>query len=207
VPVAYAVTKTTQTGFTIRIASPVSETIMFSWHALATEKPQTFTGVTVGDFIVFPVDGRGAPLSSDEMWNQCIRGRQPRDAEGSPYDCSPHHDGTLWQHPDLNVSFTWNEAVVPPLLQLPDGYQAVSQGAGPAGESSASSEVSSSSDSSADSSVSSVSTSASSQAMSSADSSASSDSSISSDSSESSLSSSSDSSASSASSDSSETEA
>lgn len=52
VPVLYALTKATQTGFTIRLASPAPEDVTFSWTALLTDAPIThaatvFTGATI----------------------------------------------------------------------------------------------------------------------------------------------------------------
>jgi hypothetical protein len=127
VPVLFAVSKATQTGFTIRIAAPAGENITFSWLALSTDVPETVEGKPSGEFIIFPLDARGVPLSSDMLWNLCMRNQTPLAPDGQPYNCSRYHEGSEWRHPDLQMFFTWNQVMDPPLLTLPDGYRAVRQ--------------------------------------------------------------------------------
>lgn len=46
------------------------------------------------------------------------------DGDGQPLSCARYHDGYVWTHPDLNITFTWNTGMTPPLLLIPDGYEA-----------------------------------------------------------------------------------
>ena len=128
VPVLFGVSKATSTGFTIRIAAPATETITFSWHALSTDTPETVEGAASTSFTIFPVDSRGVPLSSNALWNACIRNQTPLDTDGKPYNCNRYHEENLWQHPDLQMSFTYDGSAEPAELILPEGYQAVVQG-------------------------------------------------------------------------------
>jgi hypothetical protein len=84
----------------------------------------------------FPVDDTG-PVSSNPLWNACIRGlpitldmikqNQDRDEDGKPRSCADYHTQESWYQPDLHVFFTWNGSVA--TLQLPEGYvQAPVQG-------------------------------------------------------------------------------
>lgn len=124
VPVLYGISKATSTGFTIRLAGPATEMITFSWHALSTATPvATEDSATSGETVIFPVDVRGVPLSSNDLWNACIRNRTPLDPEGQPYNCNRYHDSSSWTHADLSITFTWND----PYLDLPEGYVAVYQ--------------------------------------------------------------------------------
>src|SRR3989338_6018708 len=128
IPVLYAVSKATQSGFTIRLAAPALEDITFSWLALATDDPSTMKGSAMEESLQeFPVDHLGVPLSTNDIWNACIRNLTVLDAEGKPYSCDRYHEDTLWTHPDLGITFAWNTRVTPPLLQLPEGYVAVTQ--------------------------------------------------------------------------------
>ncbi|MBI4129309.1 hypothetical protein HY464_01295, partial [Candidatus Peregrinibacteria bacterium] len=46
VPMLYAVSRATQSGFTIRLASPASEDVTFSWLALFTQFPKTHSAIS-----------------------------------------------------------------------------------------------------------------------------------------------------------------
>ena len=49
-------------------------------------------------------------MSSNPVWNACIRKQKTFDDSGNPYNCSRWHEGTAWIHPDIpNFSVTWNE--------------------------------------------------------------------------------------------------
>ena len=75
--------------------------------ALATQRiRQKFYGET----IAFPVDEQGIPVSSNDIWNACIRHQQVF-MEGShrPVNCRRFHKGHTWTHPDLNISFVWSD--------------------------------------------------------------------------------------------------
>ena len=73
-------------------------------------------------YIVFPVGEDGAPISSNADWNSCIRGYSPLNKDGKPLNCLRIFDteGVTWNHPDLNIRFSWNVGVG--RIQLPDGY-------------------------------------------------------------------------------------
>jgi hypothetical protein len=125
VPVLYAVWKTTQTGFTIRLAGPTAEKITFAWHALSTGEVHaapTVEQVVQSGAIIFPIDTKNIPVSSNKMWNACIRSITLLDESGQPYSCSRYHNDNTWTHPDLNIEFLWNDSVTPALLELPEGY-------------------------------------------------------------------------------------
>ena len=47
VPVLYAVSRATQSGFLIRIAGPASENVTFSWLALLTPFPKTYDAISI----------------------------------------------------------------------------------------------------------------------------------------------------------------
>jgi len=124
VPVLYAVSKTSATGFTIRLAGPAPEDVTFSWHALSTTSPMTITANVLDDgSILFPTDDLGVPVSSNMVWNACIRNVTLLDETGQPLSCGRYHDQFTWMHPDLGMSFIWNTSVTPPLLKLPGGYE------------------------------------------------------------------------------------
>ncbi len=132
VPVLYAVSNATMTGFTIRLAAPATEDITFSWHALGafTFDPSALTSSSSSSSsvgIAFPVDASGVPLSSNAVWNACIRNQVTLDADGNPLSCSRYHEDYVWTHPDLSIEFTWNTQTTPPLLVLPDGYSRVEE--------------------------------------------------------------------------------
>lgn len=120
-PVLYAVSVATSTGFTVSLAAPAEAGITFSWVALVIPAGAvTIEETPLG--IAFPVDERGVPVSSSLQWNACIRGLPLFDDSGVPYSCSRYHDGNTWEHPDLAISFVWNDAVTPPYMLVPDGY-------------------------------------------------------------------------------------
>ncbi|KKW42794.1 MAG: hypothetical protein UY90_C0034G0007 [Candidatus Peregrinibacteria bacterium GW2011_GWA2_54_9] len=126
-PVLYGVSRATQSGFTIKLARPAERNITFSWLALVSEQPLTVTGATKADSLgtgEFPVDDLGYPLSSSEIWNQCIRNQAPLDITGQPFNCRRYHDEDLWTHPDLFVEFLWDPEAMTKLI-LPDGYTMV----------------------------------------------------------------------------------
>ena len=62
--------------------------------------------------ISFAVDSEGVPVSSQPVWNQCIRGLTPVDESGNPFNCRRFQGfRTTWYHPDFpnqSVAFSWN---------------------------------------------------------------------------------------------------
>jgi cytoskeletal protein CcmA (bactofilin family) len=172
VPVLYAVSKASATGFTLRLAGPATEDVNFSWLALGTKTQHTASGAVITSTIAFPVDANGVPVSAQPIWNACIRNIPTFDSEGQPFNCSRYHTDTTWEHPDLNINFIWNDGMTPAYLDLPQGYVATITGPATLPESSSSSSVSSSDSSS---SVSSDSSSSSSEISSESSSSSSSD--------------------------------
>jgi cytoskeletal protein CcmA (bactofilin family) len=145
VPVLYAVSKASMTGFTIRLAEPAKELITFSWLSLGTIAIET-TESDSDQAIPFPVDEKGVPVSTNLIWNQCIRGYTPLDESGQPFNCSRYRvgDGHTWLHPDLNIEFDWLTNLDTPELRLPENYFAQWQ----IGSSSSTSSISNSSESS-----------------------------------------------------------
>ncbi|MBI3331877.1 hypothetical protein HYZ99_02855, partial [Candidatus Peregrinibacteria bacterium] len=120
VPVLYAVSKASMTGFTIRLGAPATEDIGFSWLALATAAPETAEGgegSLSGDKRSFTVDAQGVPYSaSDPVFNACIRNQ----ATG----CDDYRRDTYeWILDD--VIFTYRTDLTPPLLVVPEGYEIV----------------------------------------------------------------------------------
>lgn len=71
--------------------------------------------------ISFPVDAKGIPVSSDPLWNACIRRHEVMDHDGLPYSCQRYHKGPSWRHPDLLIFFTWSDWAQP-YLRVPPGY-------------------------------------------------------------------------------------
>jgi hypothetical protein len=123
VPVLYGVHKSSATGFTIRLAGPATEDIMFSWHALSTGEPLTFRAEKSEDgSIIFPTDELGVPVSSNMAWNACIRNITMLDDSGQPLSCARYHDAYTWTHPDFGLTFIWNMSVTPPLLKVSDSF-------------------------------------------------------------------------------------
>ncbi len=124
-PVLYAVRAVSATGFTIRIAGRAEEDIRFSYIALSAEEPRTVygTGSMSSSFGIhpFPVNEKGQPLSTNNVWNSCIRGT-PMMLGGEPVNCSRYHDDGVWEHPDLHISFVYQPNHEPPILTLPQGY-------------------------------------------------------------------------------------
>jgi cytoskeletal protein CcmA (bactofilin family) len=123
-PVLYAVTHTTATGFTIRIAAPASQDITFSWISVgvATSSGSSPFGLTSAGLLAFPVDSQGMPVSRSALWNSCIRNLPILDDSGKPMSCDAFHQGNIWQHPDLGITFTLNTSTTPPSFILPKGY-------------------------------------------------------------------------------------
>jgi hypothetical protein len=120
-PVLYAVSKVTATGFTIRIAPAATEDIRFSYIALSADAPKTVRGTGSSAIHQFPVNELGQPISSNPVWNSCIRG-QVMMLGGEPVNCSRYHNDSVWEHPDFNISFIYNANHEPPILTLPTGY-------------------------------------------------------------------------------------
>ncbi len=83
--------------------------------------------------VAFPIDEQG-PVSSNDLWNACIRGEyvsypdilsnQDRDPHTNrPRSCGDYHMKDEWTHPDLGIRFTWDPTKN--LLVLPSGYLAM----------------------------------------------------------------------------------
>ena len=114
------------------------------------------TSQSSGSGTAFPVDPLGVPLSSDSGWNSCIRNYPLIQSDGSPIQCGGYHDGYVWEHPDLHISFTYNTSLTPPYLSLPPGYLPVTISSAHEESSSSMSSSQESENSSSDASVSSV---------------------------------------------------
>ncbi len=166
VPTLFAVSNVTASGFTIRISPASTENITFTYIALSADQPRTTQGtgaITAVTSIPFPVDALGRPVSNDKIWNSCVRGQPMMQVTGEPVSCSRYHDGYVWQHPDLLISFTYSPNHEPPLLIVPEGFTITQKEVTSSSSSSAASESSSrSSESSVSSSESSSSSSSSS---------------------------------------------
>ena len=114
-------------GFTIELKDIAENAITFTWHAVGSIAPKTVTGeegTHVRGVLKFPVDALGYPLSSSEIWNQCIRNQTPLDLDGQPFNCSRYHNEDLWTHPDLLVQFLWDYEADPKLV-LPENCRIV----------------------------------------------------------------------------------
>jgi hypothetical protein len=119
----YGVKYATATGFTILIADPAEAEITFSYSAVSVEDPRTTEGSSSSaSAIPFPVTENGVPLSGNAIWNSCISGYPLILASGEPVNCNAYHEGFVWQHPDLLISFTYRPNAEPPVLELPEGY-------------------------------------------------------------------------------------
>ncbi len=117
-----------QTGFTIRTDKSVSADVRFSWTALGVRDARTAAGaVSNQPMTPFHVDAQGRPFSTvDNVWNACIQNPYALDA------CNGYHQGSMWfAHPDIAqanmevFSFTYDPAIGPSSLVLPDSYEAV----------------------------------------------------------------------------------
>ncbi|MBT7337669.1 hypothetical protein HN801_03110, partial [Candidatus Peregrinibacteria bacterium] len=129
--IPWRIATTTGTGFTIETAEPAERDITFMWHAaLVDGEARTVKGLPGGasaNDIPFHVDGTGVPISSSDIWNQCIRSQQPLDLDGQPFNCRRYHDDDSWTHPDLLIQFLWDAEVEDKDLRLivPRGYYIV----------------------------------------------------------------------------------
>ena len=119
----------TLTGFTLNLGKIADHPVRFSWVSVGVRHARTSTGSILSDasHIPFPIDANGVPVSSSDAWNSCIRNHPLLQSDGSPIHCGGYHDGYIWQHPDLQISFTYNTLVTPAYLSLPEGYFAVVQ--------------------------------------------------------------------------------
>ncbi len=115
-------------GFSIEVQTAPAHAIHFDWTALLTAAPVSGTPVETAapdtPVIAVPVDASGIPVSSDAVWNNCIRRIPTMGANGQPLSCSRYVEGNTWQHPDLHISFTFRDDLTPPVLVLPEGYRA-----------------------------------------------------------------------------------
>ncbi len=63
--------------------------------------------------INFAVGEDGYPVSSDMVWNACIRNVQLFiDGQDRPVNCRRYHRGHSWEHPDTLISFDWSDRFV-----------------------------------------------------------------------------------------------
>jgi hypothetical protein len=156
----WGITAQSMSGFTIELATPAMAPLTFSWIAIPATSGATSSMSTSVESssassasdaassassssstpasIPFPVDAAGVPVSSSEVWNNCLRDIPTFDADGRPLNCSRYHDANTWQHPDLGITFVWNDTVTPPYLQLPEGYAAMTETDAPSSVSSSS---------------------------------------------------------------------
>jgi hypothetical protein len=115
-----------ETGFILRVASPAPADVSFSWIALGVTSGTGATAMahTSDGLIAFPVDVKGYPVSSQSVWNACIRNHTILDDSGQPLSCARYHDGHVWHHPDFNMDITFDSSHESPILILPEGYEA-----------------------------------------------------------------------------------
>jgi|GEM_PF-2671681 len=84
-----------------RLARIAEDKIAERFALLAKYKPEE---------VVFAVDSDGYPVSSDMIWNACIRNLQVFiDGEDKPVNCRRYHKGHTWEHPDTLMSFNWSD--------------------------------------------------------------------------------------------------
>jgi filamentous hemagglutinin len=122
---SWRIRKQSATGFTIELKTTAENDITFTWHALGNDTPKVVTGPEADELagiVRFPVDELGYPLSSSDIWNQCIRNRAPLDITGQPFNCRRYHNEDLWTQPDLLVQFLWDSEGDPRLV-VPEGYR------------------------------------------------------------------------------------
>ncbi len=123
--VPWRIRNVTGTGFTIETKEQAVEDITFSWHAMLTEDPKIFKGLPAGastNDIAFFVDPHGVPLSTSDIWNECIRSYQPLGLDGKPFNCRRYYDEDMWSHPDHDMQFMWDADAGDMRLVLPRGY-------------------------------------------------------------------------------------
>ena len=123
------------TGFVLQVDRPVAESVPFSWISVGVRNLQAAgaaasassagNGLAPSGMSAFPVDAKGLPVSSDPVWNSCIRNITILDSTGRPLSCSRYHQDHVWEHPDLHISFTFDNSHDFPILLLPDGYESV----------------------------------------------------------------------------------
>lgn len=90
----------------------------------ATNEPEAKATVAVSS-VEIQLDGSGVPVSSNTLWNKCIRGEtvtlaeikqnvlenehEGRTRNGVQLgDCGSYHTGSIWYYPDLGIHFEWN---------------------------------------------------------------------------------------------------
>ena len=55
------------------------------------------------------VDSDGYPVSTDMVWNACIRNFEVYlPGESKPVNCRRYHNGNMWENPDTFLSFKWS---------------------------------------------------------------------------------------------------
>ncbi|MSR68068.1 hypothetical protein EXS65_04605, partial [Candidatus Peribacteria bacterium] len=125
---AWRLRRRSLTGFTIELKDPADLDTTFTWLALSSVAPQrtSATGASVA-LIPFFVNAAGYPVSSDPVWNGCISGRLLADSDGVPFSCSRYHSDSMWDHPDLKISFIFNASHDPAILTIPEGYEVLTQ--------------------------------------------------------------------------------
>ncbi|MDD5103051.1 MAG: Ig-like domain repeat protein [Candidatus Peribacteraceae bacterium] len=59
---------------------------------------------------IMPVDAKGIPLSTNPIWNACIRNNISVSANDlTPMSCKRYHSGHYWTHPDSLITFFWGD--------------------------------------------------------------------------------------------------
>ncbi|MDO8468955.1 MAG: Ig-like domain repeat protein [Candidatus Peribacter sp.] len=57
---------------------------------------------------IMPVDTKGIPVSTNDIWNRCIRNSISVSASDlTPMSCGRYHEGHYWTHPDSLITFFW----------------------------------------------------------------------------------------------------
>jgi hypothetical protein len=60
---------------------------------------------------IFTVASDGVPVSSNPIWNACIRHESIIVAGDQPLSCQRYHRGNTWEQPDTHVAFNWSDRV------------------------------------------------------------------------------------------------
>ncbi len=61
---------------------------------------------------IMPVDSKGIPLSTNPIWNACIRHNISISANDlTPLSCGRYHQGRFWTHPDSLITFKWSNRI------------------------------------------------------------------------------------------------
>lgn len=89
----------------------------------ALSKTQPIVASETEEEYIFLVDQEGVPISSNPIWNACIRDTVLLRPDGKPYRCrrDEYHSGNRWYHPDIPMlEFSFNPRRNPRGIVLPE---------------------------------------------------------------------------------------